>query len=107
MCRSGPLDLLEKMGFRTERAAKTSPEKRESPQLIHVVNDLKKIAPQLGFSGSAINSGVHWAGVTCRPRTSERECGNSHLVESLRRHGVKEEIIASAVAEVKGSAEAA
>lgn len=72
-----------------------------------VVDDLKNIAPQLGFSGyqplirTYIGQGL---------RVDLERLGNkvdiSHLVESLRRHGVKEEIIASAMAEVKSSAAA-
>ena len=73
-----------------------------------VIDDLKNIAPRLGFSGyqplirAYIGQGLRM--------DLERLSDNaelSHLVESLRRHGVKEEIIASALAEIKGSAEGA
>src|SRR3982751_6620239 len=73
-----------------------------------VVDDLKDIAPRLGFSGyqplirAYIGQGLR--------ADLERLNGNpdiSNLVESLRRHGVKDEVIASAMAEVKGSVEAA
>jgi hypothetical protein len=72
-----------------------------------VVDDLKNIAPQLGFSGyqplirAYIGQGLR----VDLERLSEK-VEVSHLVESLRRHGVKEEIIASAMAEVKGPAAA-
>jgi len=72
-----------------------------------VVDDLKNIAPQLGFSGyqplirAYIGQGLR----VDLERLSEK-VQVSHLVESLRRHGVKEEIIASAMAEVKGPAAA-
>ena len=73
-----------------------------------VVDDLKDIAPRLGFSGyqplirAYIGQGLR--------ADLERLNGNpdiSNLVESLRRHGVKDEVIASALAEMKGSVEAA
>lgn len=73
-----------------------------------VVDDLKNIAPQLGFSGyqplirAYIGQGLR---VDLERLSENREM--LHLVESLRRRGVKEEIIASAMAEVKGSVEAA
>ena len=73
-----------------------------------VVDDLKNIAPRLGFSGyqplirAYIGQGLR---VDLERLSENPEI--SHLVESLRRHGVKEEIIASAMAEVKGSVETA
>jgi hypothetical protein len=73
-----------------------------------VVDDLKGIAPRLGFSGyqplirAYIGQGLR----ADLERLSENP-EITHLVESLRRHGVKDEIIASAMAEVKGSVEAA
>jgi hypothetical protein len=73
-----------------------------------VVNDLKEIAPRLGFSGyqplirAYIGQGLR----------SDLERLNdhpkiSHLVKSLRKHGVKDEVIASAIAEVRDSTKAA
>jgi hypothetical protein len=73
-----------------------------------IVDDLKEIAPRLGFSGyqplirAYIGQGLR--------ADMERLSDNpklTSLVKSLRRHGVKDEIIASAVAESKDSAEAA
>lgn len=73
-----------------------------------IVDDLKEIAPRLGFSGyqplirAYIGQGLR--------ADTERLSDNpklTSLVKSLRRHGVKDEIIASAVAEAKDSAEAA
>ena len=67
-----------------------------------VVTDLKRIAPRLGFSGyqplmrAYIGQGLR--------RDLERVEGDhaiSSLIESLREHGVEDEIIASAVAEVQ------
>jgi hypothetical protein len=73
-----------------------------------VVDDLKHVAPRLGFSGyqplirAYIGQGLR----TDLERLSENPV-ISNLVESLRRHGVKDEVIASAIAEVKDSVEAA
>lgn len=73
-----------------------------------MIDDLKGIAPRLGFSGyqplirTYIGQGLR----ADLERLSENP-EISNLVESLRRHGVKDEIIASAMAEVKGSVEAA
>lgn len=73
-----------------------------------VIDDLKEIAPRLGFSGyqplirAYIGQGLR----TDLERLSDNP-KITHLVKSLRKHGVKDEIIASAVAEAKNSAEAA
>ena len=73
-----------------------------------VVDDLKTVAPRLGFSGyqplirAYIGQGLR---LDLERLGENREI--SHLVESLRRHGVKDEIIASAMAELKSSTEAA
>jgi hypothetical protein len=67
-----------------------------------VVDDLKRIAPRLGFSGyqplirAYVGQGLR--------RDLERLEANpdvSALIESLRRQGVKEEVIAAAMAEVE------
>ncbi len=73
-----------------------------------VIDDLKEIAPRLGFSGyqPLIRAYVGQGLRADMERLSENP-KLSHLVTSLRRHGVKDEIIASAVAEAKNSAEAA
>ena len=73
-----------------------------------VIDDLKDIAPRLGFSGyqplirAYIGQGLRLdlERLNAHPKIS-------HLVKSLRKHGVKYEVIASAVAEAKESAEAA
>ncbi len=73
-----------------------------------VVDDLKDLAPQLGFSGyqPLIRAYVGQGLRADLERLNERP-GMSDLVESLRRHGVKDEIIASAINEVKDSIKAA
>jgi hypothetical protein len=69
-----------------------------------VVEDLKRVAPCLGFSGyqplmrAYIGQGLR--------ADLERLEGNpeiSQLIESLRKHGVGEEVIAAAMAELKDS----
>jgi hypothetical protein len=73
-----------------------------------VVSDLKSIAPRLGFSGyQPLIRAYIGQGLRVDLERLSETVEISHLVESLRRRGVKEEIIASAMAEVKGSAEAA
>jgi hypothetical protein len=73
-----------------------------------VVSDLKSIAPRLGFSGyQPLIRAYIGQGLRVDLERLSENVEISHLVESLRRRGVKEEIIASAMAEVKGSAEAA
>jgi len=67
-----------------------------------VVDDLKRIAPKLGFSGyqpllrAYVGQGLR--------RDLERFEGDvelSDFIESLARHGVDETVIAEAIAEVK------
>lgn len=66
-----------------------------------VLEDLSKIASKLGFSNSEslmrayIGQGLR----VDIERFENKEMSN--LVESLRRHGVKDEIIASALSDVK------
>ncbi len=68
-----------------------------------VVDDLKRIAPTLGFSGyqpllrSYVGQGLR--------RDLERLEGGvelSEFIESLARHGVDQTLIAEAIAETKG-----
>jgi len=71
-----------------------------------VIEDLKEIAPSLGFSGyqslirSYIGQGL---------RRDQARLENSEvqaITESLRRHGVADEVISSAIAEASARAEA-
>lgn len=73
-----------------------------------VVEDLKRIAPLLGFSGyqSLIKAYVG-QGLRADLERLEGSLEVSTLIESLRRKGVKDEIIVSAVAEAQSLAEAA
>ncbi len=73
-----------------------------------VVDDLKDIAPRLGFSGyQPLIRAYIGQGLRADLERLNQSPDISNLVESLRRHGVKDEVIAAAMAEVKGSAEAA
>ena len=73
-----------------------------------VIDDLKDIAPRLGFSGyQPLIRAYIGQGLRADVERLNDNPKLSNLVKSLRRHGVKDEIIASAVAEAKDSAEAA
>lgn len=67
-----------------------------------VVEDLKYVAPRLGFSGyqplirAYIGQGLR---ADLARLTDDSEV--TLLIESLRKHGVKDEVIASAVADMK------
>ena len=73
-----------------------------------VVNDLKEIAPRLGFSGyqPLIRAYIGQCLRADLERLNEHP-KISHLVKTLRRHGVKDEVIASAMAEIRDSSKAA
>ena len=73
-----------------------------------VVEDLKDIAPRLGFSGyESLVRAYIGQGLRVDPERISQNPEVANLVESLRRHGVKDEIIAAAIADVKRSVEAA
>ena len=73
-----------------------------------VVEDLKEIAPRLGIAGyQALIRAYIGQGLRADVERLSQNPAVANLVESLRRHGVKDEIIASAIAEVKRSVEAA
>lgn len=73
-----------------------------------VVEDLKRIAPRLGFSGyQPLIRAYIGQGLRADLARLEKNPEVMNLIESLRRRGVSDEVIASAMAEVKGSAEAA
>ncbi len=73
-----------------------------------VIEDLKRIAPRLGFSNyESLMRAYIGQGLRIDLERIETNPEISNLIESLRRHGVKDEVIASAMAEVKNSVEAA
>jgi hypothetical protein len=73
-----------------------------------VVEDLKRVAPRLGFSGyQPLMRAYIGQGLRADLERLEANPEVSKLIESLRRRGVKDEVIASAVAEVRDSIKAA
>ncbi len=73
-----------------------------------VVDDLKSVAPRLGFSGyQPLIRAYIGQGLRADLERLNENPAIANLVESLRRHGVKDDVIASAIAEVNDSVEAA
>ena len=69
-----------------------------------VIDDLKRVAPMLGFSGyQALIKAYIGQGLRTDLERLEGGVDISALIESLRRKGVKDEIISSAMAEVHGT----
>ncbi len=69
-----------------------------------VIDDLKRVAPMLGFSGyQALIKAYIGQGLRSDLERLEGSVELAALVESLRKKGVKEEIISSAIAEVQGA----
>lgn len=66
-----------------------------------VIEDLQRIAPQLGFSNSeALIRAYIGKGLRNDLERFEQTPEVSTLIESLRRKGVKDEILADAIAEI-------
>jgi len=73
-----------------------------------VIVDLKRVAPLLGFSGyQALIKAYIGQGLRTDLERLEGSVEISALVESLRRKGVKDEIISSAMSEAQSLAEVA
>ena len=69
-----------------------------------VIEDLKRVAPMLGFSGyQALVKAYIGQGLRADLERLENSVEISALIESLRKKGVKEEIISSAMAEAQSS----
>lgn len=68
-----------------------------------VVEDLKRIAPKLGFSGyQPLIKAYVGQGLRVDLERLESQAANiTQLIESLKRRGVTEEVIASALAETQ------
>ena len=72
-----------------------------------VIDDLKRVAPMLGFSGyQALIKAYIGQGLRSDLERLEGGVELSALIEILRKQGINEEIISSALAEVQGSARA-
>lgn len=69
-----------------------------------VVEDLKRVAPVLGFTGyQPLIRAYIGQGLRQDLERLDRNPGLERLVESLRRQGVDEEIINAAVAEMRSA----
>ena len=69
-----------------------------------VVEDLKRVAPVLGFSGyQPLIRAYIGQGLRQDLERLDRNPGLERLVESLRRQGVAEEILNAAMAEMRSS----
>ncbi|HRV96696.1 MAG TPA: hypothetical protein P5526_31370 [Anaerolineae bacterium] len=67
-----------------------------------VLEDLKLVAPRLGFSGyQPLIRAYIGQGLRADLAKLEEDTELMQLIESLRKHGVKDDIIASAMAEVE------
>ena len=72
-----------------------------------VVEDLKHIAPRLGFSGyQPLIRAYIGQGLRADLARLEENPEVTLLIESLRKHGVKDDVIASAMADVENEHEA-
>jgi len=70
-----------------------------------VIEDLKRVAPMLGFSGyQALVKAYIGQGLRADLERLEGSVEVSVLIERLRKKGVKEEILSSAMAEAQSSA---
>jgi len=70
-----------------------------------VIDDLKRIAPMLGFSGyQALVKAYIGQGLRIDLERLEGGVEISALIESLRKRGVKDEVISSAMAEAQSPA---
>jgi hypothetical protein len=70
-----------------------------------VIEDLKRVAPILGFSGyQALVKAYIGQGLRADLERLEGSVEVSALIESLKKKGVKEEIISSAMAEAQNLA---
>ncbi len=69
-----------------------------------VVEDLKRVAPVLGFSGyQPLIRAYIGQGLRQDLERLDRNPGIERMVESLRRQGVAEEVISSAIAEMRAT----
>jgi len=69
-----------------------------------VIEDLKRVAPMLGFSGyQALIKAYIGQGLRADLERLESSIEVSALIKSLRKQGVKEKIILSAMAEAQSS----
>lgn len=71
-----------------------------------VVEDLKRVAPLLGFSGyQPLMRAYIGQGLRADLARLEQRADLTRLVESLRRQGISEEVLATAIAEAQSAYE--
>jgi len=69
-----------------------------------VVDELKQVAPLLGFSGyQPLIRTYIGQGLRQDLERLSQQPGIERIIESLRRHGVAEEVISSAIAELRSA----
>ncbi|MCO6433880.1 hypothetical protein [Nitrosomonas nitrosa] len=92
-----------------QRLQKNRPMKMVSLRMPEdVMEDLRRIAPLLGFSGyQALIKAYVGQGLRADLERIDGSVDLSPLVDSLRQQGVKDEIISSALSDAQGLAEAA
>jgi hypothetical protein len=91
----------------SQRLQKNRPMKMVSLRIPEdVLEDLKRIAPLLGFTGyQALIKAYIGQGLRADMERLEGSVEISTLIESLRKQGVKDEIISSALSEAQSIAE--
>jgi hypothetical protein len=91
----------------TQRLQKNRPMKMVSLRIPEdVLEDLKRIAPLLGFTGyQALIKAYIGQGLRADMERLEGSVEISTLIESLRKQGVKDEIISSALSEAQSMAD--
>lgn len=96
---------INKLAQRLQKDRRTTMVSIRIPE--DVIEDLKRVAPMLGFSGyQALIKAYIGQGLRTDLERLENGVEISSLIESLKKKGVKEEIISSAIAEAQGSYQA-
>lgn len=100
-------EKLMKINKLTQRLQKDRPMTMVSIRIPEdVVDDLKRVAPMLGFSGyQALIKAYIGQGLRADLERLEGGIEISALIESLRKKGVEDEIISSALADAQTSAQ--
>ena len=93
---------INKLAQRLQKDRRTTMVSIRIPE--DVIEDLKRVAPMLGISGyQALIKAYIGQGLRADLERLENGVEISSLIESLKKKGVKEEIISSAIAEAQGS----
>ncbi len=93
---------INKLAQRLQKDRRTTMVSIRIPE--DLIEDLKRVAPMLGFSGyQALIKAYIGQGLRTDLERLENGVEISSLIKSLKKKGVKEEIISSAIAEAQGS----